>query len=235
MKAPPSHLRSWHGVTLIELLVAAGIIVILASLLLPVIRGAGKAAGNAKCISNLRTTGGMLQLLIADSNQRLITRAGGNTLSGYYIWSDLLWRRGYLSPSGAPNTTPDPDLLKVLRCPSAPCSPQAWYWYAYGLNMYDSRGVLDLRGPNKDARIFELNLARIVDTASYPLLVDSISGNGETQTFRVAAKPTFTDGIELRHNGKGHVYFLDGHISALDRKAAEVVGLPNIYDAFRRD
>ncbi len=223
------------GVTLIELLVAVGLVVVLTALLLPVISGASRSSNDAKCLSNLRMTGAMVQALIVDSNNRLVTRAGGATLSGYYFWTDRLWREGYLSPAGSPSTQPDQRTIAVLRCPSAPYSTAAWPWFTYGMNMYDSRGTLDMKGPKKDARIFELHISRIHNPSSYVLIADSINSTRDSQHARIGAKPTFLEGIELRHQGKAHIFFLDGHIGKVDRQAAAELGIPNIYDAIKRN
>lgn len=229
--------RKLGGVTLLEILVVVGIISVLAALLFPTLRGMMSSADNAKCIANLRATGAMVQALIADSGNRLVTRAGGNGLAGYYFWTDRLWREGYLPEKYKAGTSPGKQALDLLRCPSAPANEGAWYWFTYGLNMYDPRAILERRGENKDATIFELNVARIDNPASYVLLADSITAAGDTQHCRIGIGGTtaFTEGIELRHRGKANAYFLDGHVAALDREDAERLGVPNIYDAFKRD
>lgn len=224
--------------TLVETLVVIGIITLLAVLLLPAFKMVNTSSNNARCLANLRASGAMVQAMITDSGNRLVTRAGGNTLAGYYFWTDRLWREGYLPKEWKAGTHPGKKATDMLRCPSAPSANpggDTWYWFTYGMNMYDPRATQDLRGPNKDARIFELHVSRVEKPSTYVLLADSINAAGTSQHTRLGSKPSFTEGIELRHRGRANAYFLDGHVRGLDRSEAQSLGVPNIYDEFKRN
>ena len=62
-----------HAFTLIELLVVVGIIAVLISILLPVIRAAHQSAINVQCMSNLRACG-QAMLIYANQNKGFFPR-----------------------------------------------------------------------------------------------------------------------------------------------------------------
>ncbi len=220
--------RQTRGLTLLEVMIAIGLIAVLAVLLLPVFKGVRESGDTAKCLSRLRVVGTLLQTSIAESNHLLSTRCGGDTAPNVYLWGDYLWKT-YLS---TPATSRDVQMREMLRCPSAPCASSisvgSWPWYTYGLNIYDPRGK---RIPKGGATVYELQVRQIDNPASTVLIADSCVSAGTTQTFRIGSIGSSRDGIQLRHHGKAHILFFDGHIVSADRKMAEQIGVPYIYDA----
>jgi len=71
--------KAHHGFTLVELLVVMAVVSILASLLLPTLRAAQKAARTAVCQSNLKQIGVGFRLYANDGEERL--PPGGTPLS----------------------------------------------------------------------------------------------------------------------------------------------------------
>ncbi len=221
MKSQPAPFTSEKALSLLELLLSVGLILVLFTLSLVVIRKLKVSSMDVKCISNLRVSGTMLQAQITDSRQRLVSRVRGQPLSPYRFWSENVWRI-YLKSQ--------PRAWKVLQCPSEKGSDDssAWFWYTYGLNMYEPKGRHYKPNPAVDAYIYELDVTRIDRPSTTVLLADSFNG-GSYQSVRLGAPPVLKDGIDLRHNRKGHVFFFDGHLRAVDRQEATQLGIPNIY------
>ncbi len=82
--------RSIFSFTLIELLVVIAIIAILASLLLPALRGAKDMSHNIVCANNLKQLYLFSQYYIDDYNDRFPFGSTGNTAQPYGLWSYLL-------------------------------------------------------------------------------------------------------------------------------------------------
>ena len=207
--------------SLLELLTSVGLIVVLSALSLVIFNRLKVSSANIKCVSNLRVSGTLLQAYITDSRQRLVTRVRGDTLAPYRFWTEQLWR-SYLNAQ--------PKAWQVLQCPAEKGSndKSVWFWYTYGLNMYDARGRHYKPNPAVDAYIYELDVNRIDQPSKTVLLADSFNG-GSYQSVRLGSPPLLKDGIDLRHDRKGNVFFFDGHIQAVDRQEAIDLGIPNIY------
>lgn len=88
------------GFTLVEMLVVLGIITLLASILLPALTAARRAANNTKCLSNLRQIGMAVSQFMAENNQTIPPGVSSNG------WDDPASSRGaYLRPP--PYQAPD--------------------------------------------------------------------------------------------------------------------------------
>jgi prepilin-type N-terminal cleavage/methylation domain-containing protein/prepilin-type processing-associated H-X9-DG protein len=89
-------MRKSKGFTLVELLVVIGIIALLISMLLPVLGGIRRQAGQTKCLSSLRQIGVALQLYAQEQE-------------GYYPVA--YWDRGTAAPTDVPREASWPDML----------------------------------------------------------------------------------------------------------------------------
>lgn len=79
--------------TLVEMLVALGIITVLAAILLPTVTAARRAAANTKCLSNLRQIGMAVAQYMSDNDQTIPPGVSSNT------WDDPASVRGaFLRP-----------------------------------------------------------------------------------------------------------------------------------------
>jgi prepilin-type processing-associated H-X9-DG protein len=191
---------------LIELLTVIAIIGILAAILIPVVGKARESARAAKCVGNLRGVGVGVVAYIEENDYTLKAFRGGDPSTG--IWSRLLYNQGYFGPRN-----------EALFCPSGDqrgLTVNTWYWFTYGLNMFDSRAYSTIpEGTNTN--MYTMNLNQIEDATRYLLLADSYwEGNGR-QVFRLWEDTHNPNGaIQLRHGGRANVFFLDGHIESVD-------------------
>ena len=145
-----SNVRPKHGeaFTLIELLVVIAIIGVLASLLLPTLSRAKKAAQSARCQGNLHQQGLALNLHVSESGAFPMDTAPGeiSELESPH-WGKLLWHHNFwfvqldaqmrASPAHTADALFDRDY--VFRCPSDPRGKLPYpFWHdpSYGYNSW---------------------------------------------------------------------------------------------------
>ncbi len=230
--------------TLTELLVAMVIAVILAAFLIVSMRTVKAAAMNTRCVSQLRQAGTAMLAQIKDNNQTLESFHGGNDANNN--WIHRLFYGGYL---GQPLTgvSENATLLEridavgsLLRCPAGPIeatfrtdsinvrgNPKRWFWQAYGLGMYRSDIPLTaVTVKGKVTNSFKMKTVAIPEPGRYILLADSAGvGPGFYQSFRIS-RNAGEGGVSLRHGGHANAFFLDGHLSQIDKAEALALGLP---------
>ncbi len=221
----PSNRRAF---SLGELLLALVVLAVLAMLAIPAFSHARRKSLDLQCLTHLRSSGVIVHRYIADHNGvfRSFLR-GGNT--GMGIWGLQLKHYGYLD---------DPS---ILRCPAGESEfaieSNSWAWNTYAFNMAAPDG--SLTPPAGNAQNYFLPLRAVQNPARRPMLVDSaklaeMRPGVRSQTFRVNVAKV-SDGIQLRHNAKANVLFMDGHAEALDHEAAKEWFNPEyIYDANHR-
>ena len=227
--------RSKRGFSLIELLVAIGIIAILLAILLPVLSSARREGRRAACLANLQQWSASFQVYLNDNRGRQPPRGDVHNISPTN-GSPLMWFEMFGGIG---------DVRRRLFCPEAtddsngiPASSfNAWgpdafwdaggkvrgpYYGSYGFNawLYEdptsaTAGPIHL--PSKDS-------------ANIPLIFDC--ARVEVYTFdtdaplRFASKATGSSGwLQLvaveRHGGAPNVSFADGH--------AETMPLPRLW------
>ncbi len=177
---------SAQGFTLVELLVAIGIIAILAGLSLSGYSAAIRMAQSAKCTSNLRQIGVGFQNYLADHNNVLPQRKYDDG-TPYFI---------VLNPYTGGSTTGKDGTIFV--CPTQtsndfPNEP------SYGMNWYyDNASVLSVAGAS----------TTILAAETY-----GPTGTGSNRADRNSGDPGELD--PTRHSGKSNYLFFDGHIEKL--------------------
>ena len=116
------------GFTIVEVLVVAAIVTVLAALLLPALGRAREAARRVVCASNLKEIGVALHLYLQDYNGTFpIAQDPVSTDPYYWLWMGRGWRgllESYLSRE-----------LRVLYCPSDLKAIERWESTSYGYSM----------------------------------------------------------------------------------------------------
>jgi prepilin-type N-terminal cleavage/methylation domain-containing protein/prepilin-type processing-associated H-X9-DG protein len=133
-------MRASRGFTLIEALVAIGIIAVLISVLLPAVQSARESARGTQCQSNLRQLGIAIHAYHSDFGMFPLgscTRKSAHVAILPYIDQQALFSRVPDKPDGFEINAIAQNLIPVYACPSDPWGtnpPQGIYGTNYGLN-----------------------------------------------------------------------------------------------------
>ena len=214
--------RSRVAFTLVELLLVAAIIAILAALLLPALVRSKTSAQRLKCVSNLHQLGLAAHLYWDDNNGNCFRYGGTATNGGQLYWF------GWLGPGPEGQRTFDASQSALFAClqgRGVELCPSFQYFssqlklkatgatYGYGYNLF-------LSAP---AREPALNVSRIPRPAETTLFADAAQVN----TWQPPASPDnpmleewyYVDDVtnqpnaHFRHNQRANVNFCDGHVA----------------------
>ncbi len=220
--------------TLIELLIVIAIIAILVSLLLPALGLARRMAYASSCASQLKQWGILFHNYLSDNREYFPFCGADTTVEKGYAYEASgspmpFIRGGYISYGY--NLAPNPR-TSLYRCPASdgePVCPGArkFHLLNYGYNLYI--GYVGNAGsavtsqyfnlgnrmrfhqsPSKTALMAELG-SRVVDTTAKTAteFFSEVQDASQVYPNRVAK---FTDG--MRHNRKGNILFVDGHVDS---------------------
>ncbi len=216
---------SQRGVTVLELLVAIGVLAALAALLMAGSGFVREAANQTKCVNQLRTIGAAMQMYTNDHNQMYLLYGSPD----YVTWYNVLEGYGLT--------------LAESRCPSLPVTKNKTSRYvAFGRRAEsDINSSLILRGYTSPPPAGQnwLYLLRISDPARYIFWADAVfplsesSGvraGDQSYSFRLDSVKSGAPGVHLRHNGNANVAFLDGHVETLAPRGLREVGIPSGYN-----
>ncbi len=230
---PSSH--AVQGFTLIELLTVVAIIAVLAALLFPAAKSMLGKGKSAKCMANMKNIGIAMSSFIADNNGAF-PRGGWGDSGGVWTppvqgptlgWLADIWP--YIGQS-----------REVFVCPDAPAiSPtgqSSWTWmpgakasdprypmnYGYNAQLNTNRDSMRNNGQNVD------RVVGVSRPKNLPVLIDIVFQNnfygGVANVFDPNASQTTGTSFATRHNGRGHVLWADGRVTA--HTAAEWSKMP---------
>ncbi|MCX7917445.1 MAG: DUF1559 domain-containing protein [bacterium] len=125
-----------NGLTLIELLMIIGIMLIFASLILPVIKEVKERARQAICMNNLKQIGFAFFMYTNDFNG-YFPAYDDPFPEGYWLWMGRGWRNLLIPYIKKSISSKEPN---ILYCPSDKTAPKKWEStsYGYSLSFYHS-------------------------------------------------------------------------------------------------
>lgn len=213
--------RRYRGVTLTELMVVIVIIVVLASITLPISKRLKVSANAAVCASNLRQVGSAMLMYAADNHQKLpplqppLDRGTGKRGD---IWPGLMARDGYMWDG----TGTLPCGTGVWTCPDCDFMSNAYGGYGVA---EDSVFVYGEKNPIGSKVSGSLKLNMIRDPSRTWLVGDTTRSQNEPKKgwYAIWSNPSRWDGHgpAERHRGKANVCMVDGHVVALTKEEIE--------------
>jgi prepilin-type N-terminal cleavage/methylation domain-containing protein/prepilin-type processing-associated H-X9-DG protein len=193
--------RPHHGFTLVELLVAIGVIAVLLGLLIPVVGKARQAANFATCTANLRQWALAMHEYVL-SNDNCLPRRGQGVEAATQLDRDADWFNALppmieMTPyrqSAALGHDPDSG---IWVCPEAKAVSTP-HRFNYAMNMWIS--PTQATSPDR--------FDSLGDASSMAFMADGPPGHCST----VPGKPQYSP--DARHCGRANICFLDGHVAA---------------------
>jgi len=225
-----------RGLTLVEMLIALGIIVLLAAILLPVVGRARETARRTSCLSNLQQLGKAFQLYAQDASQRF-PRAGVYTSfaghssgwgpgNGHWV-AGTEGAGGQLACIGgsAPGDVPAGCAVgNYITGRQANPEEGAIFPYVRNSQIFicpsNATGRQKKLSYSMNCAVSGLHDVRISQPSDIVLLVDEEKANDgyffavddAAAASTVGGAPTnSTDSLTTIHNGGGNLVFCDGH------------------------
>ncbi len=215
------------GLTLLELLVTIAIIGVLAGLLLPALaRGKGKARG-ISCAGNLKQVGSAFLMYLGDNTEHF-PAPGSKTLIGPMAEDWIYWQNNrdvsqspvarYLAGGALPTNVfrcaADFDALKLEQ--NRATNP---YIYSFSFTSYrvtnDINAGMALALDQRRQKVLPFSLGSVINPSGKIMLAEEDrKGEGLNDARWI---PTINP-VSTRHNGKGNVAFVDGHMQSVDQK-----------------
>lgn len=186
------------GFTLTEIIVAAGIIAVLAGLLIPSLKNSIQSARSSQCTSNLRQISLALEAYAGENDQLYPKIYDGVTKHTTWMW-DLAPYAGMATNSMGP--TPLPRAAGIFVCPAYKPRGDRAVTYAYNTYIMPDTG-------------WGWNYRKLsVPTPSKTILLAEIDKNADTFW------PTAAEDVSRRHPNKSANYlFADGHVENIKEK-----------------
>lgn len=214
------------GFSLLELLLAVGLIAVLAGLMYPALQKARSGTKDVQCIANLKGSGMALMNFI--SERQGVYR---NWYSGtrdypdpaqYWTWYVLYTASTKLSK----------DKLSQLRCPLAPGNDSTNLALHYGFYAGDPNGKqVDTPG----GKAYDLRVWTYPTPSTGMMLADSLDGSGGQAHTIYPAAGLSRGAFHARHGGRTNIYFLDGHVESATPKRLNELGVKKYYNANGRE
>ena len=205
----PTH-RQTKKFTLIELLVVIAIIAILAAILLPALQSARERGKGSSCANSLRQVTQWHSFYADDFYGYIPWLRWEAQLYPHEYWYQLVSRYAAGIPWAA-----DTDFTKVAilsGCPSRRYEKGGSSFSYSRIYYWDS-------GNGKFTAATALKTNHFTKPASAPLLIDSPGmDSNPPQGYQYRVTTTMSAELGYRHNKAANTGFLDGHVSALQRR-----------------
>lgn len=212
----PSACRAF---SLMELLISVGIVAVLASLLLPAVRGAITRGHSAKDAANLRAIAQANIVYAAENDQRCVigftTVPSGLSKTWY---SEL---RPYLD-KGAGSETNRVGYLPVLVSPCDPTkggirgsnaiSPDNYARRSYGINYYTREFISGSTKEYRGRKMSMLPLSTMIFVGNFPAVQEGTHGISPNSEASLAALPRNWHSVQ----DMAQFVFLDGHVEMIN-------------------
>ncbi|MDD2710400.1 MAG: DUF1559 domain-containing protein [Verrucomicrobiae bacterium] len=186
------------GFSLSELLVSIGLVFLLFSILMPVLKSVRETSRKIQCMNNLKQIGAALHQYANDNDDWIVPYIGISGDKTTY-WNFLL--EPYLGKN-----------QEIFHCPASRLQwpPPSWYWNAcyyveYGYNRFGLSNTL-MSGT------YWKKFSNISDHAS-KMVVSDRDEDSTGSSFSPYITKTGSYHIEFRHHNGALVLFLDGHTS----------------------
>jgi prepilin-type N-terminal cleavage/methylation domain-containing protein/prepilin-type processing-associated H-X9-DG protein len=233
-----SHRLEQRGFTIIELLVAIGVLLLLLAILIPAFNGVRQKARATECQSNLRSIGQLVGLYMNENDNYFPYAQPGHSASGAWNWSnygygpatlgegwsgnfrggELPYLAGYRpGPDGimSPETFTNAKTRHLFRCPADTAGG-----HSYAANML-IMGRAGVSSSNPFARKMLVNL-------NYPGRLILIADNASDREEDPHNPPYFQNGAGYggweraigfhRHGGRANVLYADLSVGAVTRE-----------------
>lgn len=219
--------------TLIELLVVIAIIAILAAMLLPALNKARESARAITCVNQMKQLSITFQTYANDNNGYSVP-VGGISAS-CYIWSDALWKSGYLTDKSSTTQNYNKMADKELRCPSMINSRSGteatdnftdyagiYGMFSWGNSGYTRYPFLYHTNNSESGDSYSLIIKKVRKPSITGYIADSWQSRNKRQFYRinlgksVSAAPLGSNDTEAgaapAHNGRGNMLMVAGNV-----------------------
>ena len=226
---------SKNDFTLIELLVVIAIIAILAALLLPALGKARERARATACVNQMKQLSVTFQTYATD-NDGYSVPVGGISAS-CYIWSDALWKSGYLTDKSTATKNYNSMADKELRCPSMVNSRSGndttdnftdyagiYGMFSWGNSGYTRYPFLYHTNNTESGDSYSLIIKKVRKPSITGYIVDSWQSRNKRQFYRinlgksVSAAPLGSNDTEAgaapAHNGRANMLMVAGNVAS---------------------
>ncbi|MDQ8192961.1 prepilin-type N-terminal cleavage/methylation domain-containing protein [Coraliomargarita sp. SDUM461004] len=213
----PMNPKDFHcnaAFTLIELLCVIAVIAILSAILIPTAGRIRESANATKCVSNLRTIGQTIGLIVAENGD--YPPAVASSYSAISQSGAIAKKAGYGTDKFPREAYEKSDANHIFNCPSSEATNS---YRDYALNAI----VMGWQASSYNPLYKPINPINIPDLPDTILVTDNAADNLVPQTrqyFDINIWP-YTENIGARHNGKANILFADYHVAAVDPATIE--------------